>query len=307
MTVSTRARDIAVTLLLVACGAAAYHLLTARHSGKIHTHVHPIASKTASQVVQSASSIKVKRQAEVQGADRPAPAPTTAPRDGRTIATCYRAFRGLQRANTDCNGLKHPEQLPECQRVVVEDALFNQTMKGEAAACPSSLATPSGYYNALRAAAQLGDVSAQHCFITGYFGTEYSAGISQQQVEDYKRLANEYISDGLERGDWGVVQWLARLSTDVQDGLLLSAYPFGSSAPETLYKMNYLLTLGGATDAIVERPQSIVESLPKMGELSDQQVQDAQAWARDTYSKYFAATPYVAEPATSFCPSNQPK
>ncbi|MGH8317104.1 MAG: hypothetical protein ACREUL_03885 [Steroidobacteraceae bacterium] len=144
-------------------------------------------------------------------------------------------------------------------------------------------------------------MSARHCFIAGYFGTENEVGITQQQVDDYKRLANEYISAGLERGDWGVVQWLARLSLGVQDGLLFSAYRFGSSAPETLYKMNYLLTLGGATDTVAESPQSIVKNLPKMGELSDQQIQDAQAWARDTYSKYFAATPYVAEPTTSFC------
>lgn len=289
---STPAREVAVILILVACGAAAFYSINARKPWRGDAHTDPVVAQTrrseSAQVVQGARSIKSKRQVNA-----PAPEPAAA-LDGHTIETCYRAFRGLQRANTDCNGLKHPDQLPECQRVVVEDDLFNQNMRGEAAACPSSLATPSGYYNALRAAAQSGDVSAQHCFITGYFGTEYNAGISQQQVDDYKRLANEYISDGLERGDWGVVQWLARLSTGVQDGLLLSAYPFGSSAPETLYKMNYLLTLGGATDAIAERPQSIVKNLPKIGELSDQQIQDAQAWARDTYSRYFAATPYQA-------------
>lgn len=299
--VSTRTRDIAIILILATCGAAAY--FTARHSGKVHTHADPTPSKTGSQIVQSARSIKLEGQPDVQAVDGPAPALAIAPLDGRIIETCYRAFQRSRPGTTDCDRLNHPDQLRECQRVVIQEALFNQTMRGVAAGCPASLATPSGYYIALRAAAQAGDVSAQHCFITGYFGAENEVGITPQQVDDYKRLANKYISGGLERGDWGVVRWLARLSLGVQDGLLFRAYRFGSSAPETLYKMNYLLILGGATDTVPERPQSIVKNLPKMGELSDQQIQDAQAWARDIYSKYFAATPYDAStPVYSFCP-----
>jgi hypothetical protein len=87
----------------------------------------------------------------------------------------------------------------------------------------------------------------------------------------------------------------------MQDYMLENAYPFGEAAPDTFYKMNFLLTLGGATDNPVQRPQSIVGSFATNGALSDQQIQDAQAWARDTYNNYFAATPYVAEPTTSFC------
>jgi hypothetical protein len=45
-----------------------------------------------------------------------------------------------------------------------------------------------------------------------------------------------------------------------------------------------------------------VKSLRTDGELSDQQVQEAEEWARDAYSKYFAATPYNAKAAAdSFC------
>jgi hypothetical protein len=87
----------------------------------------------------------------------------------------------------------------------------------------------------------------------------------------------------------------------MQDYMLENAYPFGEAAPDTFYKMNFLLTLGGATDNPVQRPQSIVGSFATNGALSDQQIQDAQAWAHDTYNNYFAATPYVAEPTTSFC------
>lgn len=88
----------------------------------------------------------------------------------------------------------------------------------------------------------------------------------------------------------------------VGDGLLNSAYPFGHSAPETMYKMNFLLTLGGATDSVIDHPQSIVETSRTNGDLSNQQIQEAEAWARDTYSKYFAATRYDAKAAAdSFC------
>lgn len=190
----------------------------------------------------------------------------------------------------------------QCQELQVTDALHNQTMRGEAATCPSSVASASGYYDALRAAAQAGDVGAQRCFIQGYFNDSYDGDyISVQQQKDYVPLAKEYISSGLQRGDWGIVDWLARVSHSISDSLLGRAYPIDSD--DALYKMNLLLTLGGATDNIIQRPQSVVKNVGAT--LSNQQIQDAQEWARDTYSKYFAATPYVPTPVTSFCTDNE--
>lgn len=191
----------------------------------------------------------------------------------------------------------------QCQESEVADALKIQTMRGEAAACPSSLASASGYYDALRAAAQAGDVGAQRCFIQGYFDDGFPGNhISAEQQKDYVPLAKEYISSGLQRGDWGLVDWLARLANHIGDARLHTAYPIGSA--ETLYKMNFLLTLGGVTDTSTQRPQSIVRNVGV--QLSSQQIEDAQEWARDTYSKYFAATPYVHTPVTSFCPTGVP-
>jgi hypothetical protein len=222
--------------------------------------------------------------------------------DAPTIVNCHNALLGMRpvKRRENCDFVKPGDAIGMqlCQRALVSDAAHIRLMTAQAASCPKSLAKVSDYYNALRDAAQNGDITAQQCFIKGYFDDDAGGDfISQEQTDEYKVLANTYISSGLERGDWGLVRWLGRVSVYVSDGLLIGAYPFGQSSPETMYKMNFLLTLGGATDAVVDRPQSIVKNLRTNGELSDQQVQEAEAWARDTYSKYFAATPYDAKAA----------
>lgn len=308
-TISPRLGNIAVIVILAAGGAAGYYLFAGGGGpGKVRTHTDPAPSQTnsttAPQAIQVAKAVNVKPRPPVDGAEKPA-TPATPSLDGRTIVNCHYALRASRPIKERCDKVKLNDTIGRhlCQRVTVEDALFQQTMRGEAAGCPSSLATSSGYYEALRAAAQAGDTRAQDCFIQGYFSArEDSDQIGKQEYEDYVRLAKDYISSGLERGDWSLVRWLARYSVYPQDWALENAYPFGQPAPETLYKMNFLLTLGGATDAVGQRPQSLVSSFATNGTLSDQQIKDAQAWARATYSNYFAATPYVAEPTTSFCP-----
>lgn len=306
-TISPRIGNIAVIVILVACGAAGYCFVSRGGPSNGRTHTYPAPSRTnsstAPHLIQVAKALDVKPSSQVDGAERPA-TPATPSLDGRTIVNCHYALRASQPIKRRCDKLKPGDTTGRriCQQLTVEDALFQQTMRGEAAACPSSLATASGYYEALRAAAQTGDVTAQECFIQGYFSTrEDSDQISKQQYESYVRLTTEYIFSGLERGDWALVQWLARYSPNLQDYDLENAYPFGQPAPETLYKMNFLLTLGGATDNDVQRPQSIVRIYTTNGALTDQQIKDAKAWARDTYNNYFAATPYAAAPTSSFC------
>src|SRR5215469_7475974 len=299
-----RTRNCALIVISVAFLAAMLYLFVERGSAQVHPDVDPAPPQKndahAAQHVQPARVVDAKRQPEVQATETLA----SPPLDSATIVHCHRAFVGSRPIKTPyCDNPKSSLGMQQCQELQVTEAMHNQTMRGEAAACPSSLATASGYYDALRAAAQAGDVGAQRCFIQGYFNEGYDGDyISAQQVKDFVPLAKEYISSGLERGDWGVVQWLARVSHSIPDGLLGSAYPITSV--EAIYKMNLLLTLGGATDDVVQRPQSIVKSLGAT--LSNQQTEDAQEWARDTYSKYFAATPYVRTPVTSFCATSVP-
>lgn len=301
--ISPRASNIAIIVSLAACGAGGYYLFEGRASGMGDLDPAPSQPNIspAPHAIPVARPVDVKRPIRVDSAETPT-SPATPSLDGSAIVNCHHALRASRPINRHCDRLKHPERLRECQQEAVSDALYNQTMRGEAAGCPSSLGTASGYYKALRAAAQTGDANAQDCFIQGYFSTrEDSDQVSKQEYGDYVRLAREYISSGLERGDWGLVRWLARFTPNMQDYMLENAYPFGEVAPVTYYKMNFLLTLGGATDNGVQHPQSIVKIFARNGELSGQQIQDAQAWARDIYSNYFAATPYVAEPTTAFC------
>lgn len=305
MTVSVRSRNAAVILLLVACGATGYYLFAGRGPGNVHIRADAAPSQRDNSAVPAAK--QVARFADVKpppGMDA-AEEPATPSLEGMTVVNCRRAFIGsrpVKRAYCDHVRPNDTLGMRQCQELLVSDALHTQTMRGEAAACPAALASASGYYAALRAAAQAGDAGAQRCFIQGYFDDPQDGDyISQQQREDYDLLVKEYISSGLQRGDWRVVRWLARVSLYAPDGLLYNAYHFGSSAPETIYRMNLLLTLGGAADTAVERPQSVVKYVSTSGELSDRQIQDAQAWARETYSTYFAATPYDGRPTTSFC------
>jgi hypothetical protein len=299
-----RTRNIALIVISVACLAAMLYLFVERGSATVHPDVDPAPAKTndapAAQPVQRARVVDATSQPEVQAAETLA----SPPLDSATIAHCHWAFVDSRPIKTPyCENPKTSLGMHQCQESEVTDALKIQTMRGEAAACPSSLASASGYYDALRAAAQAGDVGAQRCFIQGYFDDIYHGNyISAQQRKDYVALAKEYISSGLQRGDWSLVDWLARLAHHIEDGQLHTAYPIGSD--ETLYKMNFLLTLGGATDTITQRPQSIVRNVGAM--LSNQQIEQAQEWARDTYSKYFAATPYVHTPVTSFCATSVP-
>lgn len=305
MTAATRFRNVAIFLAFVTSGAAGYYLIAGRQPAKVHTHADSAPAQknasTALPVIHVERSVDIKRQPKIQ----PTENLTSPPLDSATIVHCHWAFVGSQPiGRSNCEDPKSSLGMRQCQELQITDVLHNQTMRGEAAACPASLATASGYYDALRAAAQAGDVGAQRCFIQGYFDDPQGRDrISEQQRRDYIHLANNYISSGLQRGDWSLAQWLARVSLHVPDGLLFSAYPFGSSALETLYKMNFLLTLGGATDTDTQRPQSIVKNVAASGELSEQQVQDAQEWARETHSKYFAATPYTSTSVESFCPS----
>ncbi len=95
MTAWTRSRNIAVILILVACGAAGYYLFAGRGPGKVHTHTDPAPSQTnnsaAPQAVHFAKAVDVKRQPQVDAAEKPAtPAPPSL--DGRTMVNCHRAF-----------------------------------------------------------------------------------------------------------------------------------------------------------------------------------------------------------------------
>lgn len=230
--------------------------------------------------------------------------------DGRTIVACHHALLGKkyiqERVDGNCDGIAEGDDvgMQLCRRALDSDYAYLQGLTAKAAGCPESLASASGYYEALRNAALAGDVNAQECFLNGDFNIrDYGDAISQAQLNEYLPLARKFIQDAIERGDWAIIHRLAEWPEDVQGyGLLVMAYPFGPSHPDTLYKMNYLLTLGASDGGNPELATALVNSFRKNGALSAEQIQTAEEWARETYDRYFAATPYNEKIArSSFC------
>jgi hypothetical protein len=303
----TRLCSAAIVLITIAAIAMLFLYWFRERSGTVNAH--DIATSPAPEVPVTQATVQRSAPTKISppNDDRVATGRLGSVMDAPTIVNCHSALLQSRpvRGRENCDFIKPGDAIGMqlCQRALVSDAAYIQQMTAQAASCPKSLAKASDYYNALRDAAQNGDITAQQCFIEGYFADVVSGdSITQEQRGEYMVLAGSYISSGLERGDWGLVQRLARVRMYASDSLLAQAYPFGQSSPETMYKMNFLLTLGGATDAVVDRPQSIVKSLRTNGDLSDQQIRQAEAWARDTYSKYFAAAPYNTKAAAdSFC------
>lgn len=235
--------------------------------------------------------------------------------DGGTIVACHYALLGekyiQEQLGGNCGGIAEGDVvgMQLCRRALESDYAYLQKLTAKAAGCPASLARASDYYEALRDAALTGDVNAQECFLNGVFSDPvYGVAISQAQLDNYLPLARRFIQDAIERGDWAIVHRLAEWPVDVQGyGLLVMAYPFGPGHPDTLYKMNYLLTLGARDGRSAELATNLVNSFRNNGELSAEQIQAGEEWARETYDRYFAATPPYNEKTAraSFCETDQ--
>jgi hypothetical protein len=227
--------------------------------------------------------------------------------DGATIEMCHRALLGRKymqaSVDDDCSGIAEDDDIGMqlCRQSLVGEHAYLQELTAKAAGCPESLARASDYYIALRDAALAGDVNAQNCFLAGYFNSrDWGDSISETQVNEYLPLARRLIQSAIERGDWAVVHYLS--NRPEHPGLLIQAYPFGSEHPDTWYRMNYLLTLGSRSEADSDDAKQIVSIIRSQQRLSPDEAQAAEAWARETYDGYFAATPYDKKVAArSFC------
>ncbi len=93
------------------------------------------------------------------------------------------------------------------------------------------------------------------------------------------------------------------------DGNLYSAWPHGFSTPEgaeNTYKMNYLLVLGNRPEEYESKdPGRLIDHWrknPHFLHLTSQQLDEAEAWAKDLYRRHFAATLEGAPgPGSKFC------
>lgn len=224
------------------------------------------------------------------------PLQATARLDFHAIRSCHDALLSKKVLETlgDCD--KTPggqaSDVQFCRDQMAWVAKRANDALASAGSCPPDLLNASAYYESLKELAVRGDIPAQRCFITGYFASATEEGeespMRKDQVEEYRRLARKFIDEGLERGDWSVVRWLAQMRTGLQDGMLEGAYPFGFNHPETAYRMNYLLMLGNQhnfQESIDAR--QLVESWQPDKELPPLKLKEAQAWAHNMYDQHF--------------------
>jgi hypothetical protein len=148
-------------------------------------------------------------------------------------------------------------------------------------------------YETTTAAAKSGDLDAQMCYLMQGIGDRESGSVlSDEEVAEYQSLGPHYVEAAFKRGDWRVVELLGYHVVDWA-GLFINLEQWKDPARE--YKAHQLLLLGAGevdpqdTDywlAALRMP----ESKDNWG-LSAQEIQDNDAWAQETYDKYFISQP----------------
>ena len=202
-----------------------------------------------------------------------------------------------------------------CRAEMSKVNLELQEQEAKSGSCPEKLAAPAEYYAALRDLALQGNLNAQRCFIQGYFGesAEERVFLTQAQYEEHPVLARKFIEAGLERGDWSLVHVLARTRMGFPgDSNLFNAWPHGFSTPESAentYKMNYLLLLGNRPEEYESNdPGRLIDHWrknPNLLQLTTQQLDEAEAWAKDMYHRHFAGSlEGASSPGNKFCSAN---
>lgn len=225
--------------------------------------------------------------------------------DVRTMVACRAALvkkSHLKRVSCDTSSHTTVGERQMCEHQTALIAKQLEGLASETAQCPETLLDPSAYYEAMRKAAVGGDVDAQRCFIQGYFNAD-GPKISTKEWNEYPELARQFIDAAFERGDWTVVLWLARVRLNINDSLLMTAYPFGGQNPDTLYRMNFLLQLGAGDHTAPGNAQGIVDRLRSGSVLQADRIQQDEKWARSMYTQHFVGRPQDPQLSTSqICP-----
>src|SRR6185295_17864489 len=101
------------------------------------------------------------------------------------------------------------------------------------------------YFEATKQAAHAGDADAQMCYLQADFGASNGEPVvTDAEVEEYGRLAPDYVDDALRRGDWRIVELMTKSS--FHPGIEAIRQIPDIDKPETIYKMTKLLRLGAS-------------------------------------------------------------
>lgn len=134
-------------------------------------------------------------------------------------------------------------------------------------------------------AARLGDSVALTC----YLGSELNAmpGLLDhpEWLATFKSDAMVFAQSAIEQGNWKIVQMLASAYGEPANYSLLGQLS-GEDASKS-YQFLRLLRLGASDQVSAELDKELARSAQQ---LSPEQISDADAWAQNNFTKYFAGT-----------------
>ncbi|MGN6738969.1 hypothetical protein [Dyella sp.] len=199
--------------------------------------------------------------------------------------------------NQICKSLgPHAAQDKRCssEKAAMRSKRIIDAQKEQASCSADPIVLEKKFHTALVTAAKAGDIDAEVCYIGGW------SPLDPKERNAYIKNAQAYISKGLSRGDWRVIELMSRSPADGGAGIMINLPNFGSHF--TTYRFNRLLQLGATGDfADIARVNADNEARF----LTRTQVVNGNEWAREEYRKHFANSPKLTAAPTP-CLSNSP-
>ena len=181
----------------------------------------------------------------------------------------------------------------------LQDKLTALAPQREACADAIDQGLDKDVYDALLAAARLGDKDAATCYIVAPFEAP-SLQNDGDALEEYKRNATDLLNKGIAAGDWVMVDLLEAGSSTHRgragwfNNLLIHD-------DLTSYQYGRLLRLGAVEEFAEEMDQQLRRSIKRLEEqdgITHAEILAADQWAQQMYRRYFAASePLTGRPA----------
>jgi hypothetical protein len=173
---------------------------------------------------------------------------------------------------------------------------FMNYVQANAATCAGADDTQLVLYPVAMQAARLGDVKAGICYI-GMPMTSISGLLDHPEwLGQFKASAPSLIETAIHQGDWNAVELAQSAYSGANDGSLLSQLFVPSPVMNYRYLRRKRLGASGEFAAELDR---MLAAAP----LGATQKADADAWARDTYVRYYNGTAsYQLVEGANICP-----
>jgi hypothetical protein len=230
-----------------------------------------------------------------------------------TLQLCASASRELAITNhfSDC---KPYEGRPDFQELYAQclngwmnvpnrKAAAEAALKGSG--CGDTTDVENRYFEATKQAARAGDADAQMCYLQANFVADTGEPLfTDADVEEYRRVARQFVDAAFRRGDWRIVQLMTKRSFHPGAGPVTQIPDIGK--PETIYKMTKLLRLGasgGYASRLDRQLRGMIQpDLVPEAALPADVVRRGDAWAQQTFNESFAGVTGLTEAPTVCMP-----